>query len=86
MFSAIALVSLIATINTLSTALIIILSIFGVALIVAEAIICGKIASEIVHKKDGDINEVWWFWLGCVISWVAILLTLVVKQKTDKEE
>ncbi len=86
MFTAFTLVLLVANLHLMSTALIVILSILGVALIVVEGIVCGKITAELVHKKDGDINEVLWFWLGFMMSWVAILLTLVVKKNDNKQE
>ncbi len=85
MFAIFALVMFIQKIYFMSTALIVILSIVGVALIIVEGIICGKITSELVHKKDKDINEVMWFWFGFIMTWAAILLTLVVKKNNDKE-
>ncbi len=85
MFSAFALVLLISYFHLMSTALIIILGVICLALIVLEGIICGKITCELVHKKDADINEVLWFWLGFIMSWVGILLTLVVKPADKKE-
>ncbi len=81
MFTAFALFMLVTYLHLMSTALIIILSILGVALIVFEGFICGKITAELVQRKDSELNEVLWFWLGFLMSWVAILLTLVVKNR-----
>ncbi len=85
MFSVFALVLIISYLKVMSAALIVILSIVSIALFVVEGIICGKITAEIVHKKDGEIDQVLWFWLGFLTSWVAILLTLVVKDSSKRE-
>ena len=79
MFTAFGIFMLIINLHLMSTALIVILSIIGLALLVAEGFVCGKITSELVHKKDKDLDEVLWFWLGFMLSFVAILLTLVVR-------
>ncbi len=84
MFATFAIFVLISYLHLMSMALIIVFSIVGFALIVLEGFICGKITSELVHKKDDELNEVLWFWLGFFISWLAILLTLVVKKKENK--
>ncbi len=86
MFTAFSLVILVTYFHVMSTALIIVFGIISAALIVLEGFICGKITSELVHKKDGELNEVLWFWLGFMTSWVGILLTLVVKAKDSKKE
>ncbi len=82
---AFALTTLVFNLCPASLALVIIIGVIDLALIVVEGIICGKITAELVHKKDSDINEVLWFWLGFMFSWVAILLSLTVKQTSKKE-
>ena len=67
----------------LHTALIIIFSIVGVALVIAEGYVCGRICADLVHRKDPELNEVMWFWLGFIFSWVALLFTLIVKNRTE---
>lgn len=83
MFTSFGLFMLVTNLHLMSTALIIILSIVGLALILAEGFVCGKITAELIHKKDKELNEVLWFFLGFMLSWVAILLTLIVKAKND---
>ncbi len=83
MFTIFAIVILVGYLHLMSTALIIILSILGAGLIFAEGFVCGKITAELIRKKDKELNEVLWFWLGFILSWPAILLTLVVKQTKE---
>jgi hypothetical protein len=74
---------LVTYLQIMSTAWIIILSVLGVAFFVLEGYVCGRVATELVHKKDNEINEVMWFWVGFMFSWAGILLTLVVKEKKN---
>ncbi len=83
MITTLMLCTLISYMHLMSTALIVILCILGVALYIVEGIVCGKISSELVHSKNPELNEVLWFWLGFLFSWIAIILTLVVKEKKN---
>ena len=78
---AIFILSFILFVSQLSTGFIITWSILGVIFILLEGYICGRVCVDIIQRKDEDSNAVLWFWLGFIFSWVAILLTLVVKDR-----
>lgn len=64
-------------------ALLIILILVVLTIIVAVGYVCGRITCELVHKKDPELNEVMWFWLGFIFTWLGVLLTLVVKKEEN---
>ena len=57
----------------------ILVGIIALAIVVAVGILCGRICTEIIRDKNSAMNEVLWFWFGFVFTWIAVLLTIVVK-------
>ncbi len=63
----------------------ILLVLIGIVIYGAISYVCGRVTCELVHKKDKEINEVMWFWIGVIFWWAGILLTLIVKEAKDEE-
>ena len=61
----------------------IILLCLGVIVYVAAGIVCGRICAELIHLKDKDLNEIFWFWAGFFLNFIAVIMTLVVKDQRD---
>ena len=57
----------------------ILITLFALAIVVGVGVLCGRICVEIVRDKNSAMNEVLWFWFGFVFTWIAVLLTIVVK-------
>lgn len=45
--------------------------------------VCGKICADIIRFKNTDHSEVVWFWAGFLLNFIAVFMTLVVKEKKD---
>lgn len=53
------------------------------AIMFGIGVLCGRICVELIRDRNDNMNEVLWFWLGFVFNIVAILLTLVVKNRKN---
>lgn len=62
-------------------ALAIILGIILLGLYLVLGVVCGRICATIIRAKNPEMNEVLWFWYGFLCNWIAVISTIVVKQK-----
>lgn len=61
----------------------IVMTVLSLVLWFVGGLVCGRIAEEIVKKKNPDYTAGYWFWLGLFLNFIAIILTLVVKEKKE---
>ena len=59
----------------------IIFSIIFVIIYLASGVVCGRICATIIRAKNPEMNEVLWFWYGFLCNWIAVISTIVVKQR-----
>lgn len=57
-----------------------------IAAYVAAGFVSGRICVQIIREKNPDMSEVLWFWLGFITNVIAIVLTLIVKEKKADSE
>ena len=74
-------ISFILFLTQMSTTLIIVFSILGTALILLEGYVCGRVCADLVQRKDDEVDSTMWFWFGFIFSWIALLFTLLVKDR-----
>ena len=63
--------------------LLIFMLLIAIAVYAAVGYLCGRICADIIRFKNKNQSEVLWFWLGFVFTWLAILLTVVVKEDIE---
>ena len=55
----------------------------AIIIYVCAGLVCGKICADIIRFKNADHSEVVWFWAGFLLNFIAVFMTLVVKEKKD---